>query len=144
MQPAPSLRIRSYKPNDYLAIKRNLLVAGMFDEPWDSPSNYDSLVAEHPYNVLVAETDGQLVGSLLIDRYGAECAFIYRLVVDDGHRRSGVASHLLEEAHRVLREDGVLVVALLADARNTALINYYAKKGYTRLPHDYAPMWKRL
>jgi ribosomal protein S18 acetylase RimI-like enzyme len=136
--------IRNYRRDDYGSIKRNLEVAGMFEEPWDSAANYDSLIAEHPSNILVAEVDDKVVGSLLIDRYGAEGAFVYRVVVDEQLRRSGVASELLETAHRILKEQGVKVVALFADAENPELLNYYGKRGYTRLSHDYAPMWKLL
>lgn len=135
---------RNYVPADYAAIKANLEAAGMFAEPWDSKSNYDSLVAEHPSNILVTEVGGHVVGSLLIDRYGAEGAFIYRLVVHRDHRGAGVASRLLEDAHQTLREQGVKVVALFADAEDSELLAYYAKRGYAQLPHDYAPMWKAL
>jgi hypothetical protein len=43
-----------------------------------------------------------------------------------------------------LREQGVKVVALFADAEDSELLAYYAKRGYAQLPHDYAPMWKAL
>jgi ribosomal protein S18 acetylase RimI-like enzyme len=138
------MNIRNYQEQDYEAIMQNLKQADMFDEVWDGKTNFSSLIHEDPTNILVAEVDGKVVGSVLIDQFGAELAFIYRLVVSEDYRRQGVGARLIDAAHDTLRARGTKEVALFADATNEKLIQYYRGKGYTEGKHKYKTMWRSL
>ena len=136
--------IRNYQSSDYEAIARNLKNDGGYDPVWDGQSNFESLVAENPANILVAEVDGKVVGSVLIDQFGADLAFLYRLIVDEDYRRQGIAGQVIEAAHHELRARGAREVALFADSDRPELLKYYRGKGYTEGEHKYKTMWRSL
>lgn len=138
------MTIRDYRPEDYDAIVKNLKPEDMFDEIWDSRNNYETKVAENPSDILVAEVDGKVVGSVLIDQMGQEMAFIYRLVVTKSYRNQGVASQLLEKVYEVLKSRGTKEVALFANSKDEKLIEFYSHKGYSKGENTYRAMWKSL
>lgn len=138
------MEIRNYRPADYPSIKQNLESADMFDNVWDSQENVDSLVAEEPTNVLVAEQDNNVVGSLFIDQFGAEVAFIYRVVVNQEYRGRGIATSLLKTARDALASRGVKEVALFVDADNEGLQDFYSKQGFKKGTHSYKAMWRSV
>lgn len=132
----------NYHPEDYPSVKRNLESADMFDEVWDSQKNVDSLAAEEPTNVLVAEHDGGVVGSLFIDQFGSEVAFVYRVVVNEEHRGQGIATSLMQAARDALTKRGVREVALFVDAEDEGLQDFYSKQGFKKGVHNYKAMWR--
>lgn len=136
------MKIRDYRPSDFPAIKRNLEVADMFDEVWDSQANVDALATETPCHVLVAEHEGKVIGSLFIDQFGPEVAFIYRVVVDPDYRKHGTATQLLEAARARLAAKGAQEIALFVDAEKGDLLDFYAKRGYREGKHLYRVMWR--
>lgn len=138
------MKIRNYQPDDYPSIRQNLESAEMFDAVWDSQENVDSLSAEEPTNVLVAEQDGEVVGSLFIDQFGADVAFIYRVVVDEKYRGQGIATNLLDAARNALADRGVKEVALFVDADDEGLQGFYTKQGYKTGTHSYKAMWRSV
>ena len=81
---------------------------------------------------LVAEIDEQVVGHALFSRLAVESAHrsadavaLAPLAVDPAHRRKGVATALVEEAHRQLRLAGETLSVVLGDPA------YYGRFGYT-------------
>jgi ribosomal protein S18 acetylase RimI-like enzyme len=92
----------------------------------------------------VAEQDGELIGSLFIDQFGSQVAFIFRLVVDKEYRNKGVATALINKAQEILKARGTKEVALLVDAENTVLQDFYGKKNYKLGKHSYKTMWRSL
>ena len=136
------MNVRPYRPEDYPTIKRNLESANMFDEMWDGQTNVDSLAAEEPTNILVAEQDGKVVGSLFIDQFGADLAFIYRVVVDEKYRGQGIATSLLTAARDTLAKRGVKEVALFVNSEDDGLQDFYARQGFKKGTRSYKAMWR--
>src|SRR3954469_15837962 len=64
--------------------------------------------------VLLAEADGQLIGSI-IGTFDGWRGNIYRLAVDPAHRRRGVARALVAGAEKRLREVGARRITALVE-----------------------------
>ncbi|WP_218566569.1 GNAT family N-acetyltransferase [Vallicoccus soli] len=91
--------------------------------------------------------DGTVVGRVWVGlrhpRDVPDCAFLYDLEVDAGHRGRGLGRALLEGAERAVRAAGVGALELNVFGDNATAISLYASAGYTvtqqqmrkRLPH---------
>jgi ribosomal protein S18 acetylase RimI-like enzyme len=70
---------------------------------WAEPTSTDSdeavatLLARDPGSLILAEADGEVVGSVVAGWDGWRGS-VYRLAVDDGFRRAGLGTALLEAA----------------------------------------------
>ncbi len=104
--------------------------AGSLPSVSDSPEGLTRLLAADPQALLVAELDGVLAGSLIAAWDGWRGSF-YRLAVWPEHRRKGLATMLLREGERRLRERGaVRLTAIVADDDPTAM-SFWRAAGYT-------------
>lgn len=74
--------------------------------PEDDFEPFCAYLARNPGLSLVAEREGQLVGSLMVGHDGRR-GYLQHLLVIPAHRRQGLAKALLDEALRRLREVGV-------------------------------------
>jgi ribosomal protein S18 acetylase RimI-like enzyme/ketosteroid isomerase-like protein len=100
----------------------------------DSLDGLTRLLAADPQALLVAELDGVLAGSLIAAWDGWRGSFC-RLAVSPEHRRKGLATMLLREGERRLRERGaVRLTAIVADDDPTAM-SFWRAVGYERQPH---------
>ncbi len=80
----------------------------------DRPEAVRSLIAgQSPADLLIAELDGRLVGTVIAAWDGWR-GNLYRLAVDPDVRRRGIAARLVEFGHRRLRERGARRVTALA------------------------------
>ena len=123
--------IRSAGEKDIPAVLDLWVVAGSVPSISDSPEGLARLVAADPRALLVAEFDGVLVGSLIAAWDGWRGSF-YRLAVSPEHRRNGLATMLLREGERRLRERGALrLTAIVADDEPGAM-SFWRAVGYTR------------
>jgi len=90
-------------------------------------------------NVLVARTDGRLVGFAIM-RYGDDTAHLDLLAVTPAYRRLGVARQLLEWLEKCAVVAGIFNVVLEVRAGNEAAQLFYKCLGYraiTDLPGYY-------
>jgi ribosomal protein S18 acetylase RimI-like enzyme len=69
--------------------------------------------------------------------------WINRLVVKPEHRRQGYAQRLIEEAERVLREQGMQVIAALIESDNTASLALFQQAGYVEIDKNIHYLSKR-
>jgi ribosomal protein S18 acetylase RimI-like enzyme len=87
-----------------------------------------------PRALLVAELDGVLIGSLIAAWDGWRGSF-YRLAVSPEYRRKGLATTLLREGERRLRERGaVRLTAIVADDEDGAMA-FWRAAGYEPQRH---------
>ncbi len=139
------LTIRTFKPADTEAVHdlfaRSLMdFAGgleeaveayvqhsLSDDLADIPRHYLSEAASHFW---VAESDGNIVGILGVQRRGAEEAELRRMSVAGGHRRQGIGSKLLDVAEAFCREQGYQRVRLTTVTLLQPAIAMYRKHGY--------------
>jgi ribosomal protein S18 acetylase RimI-like enzyme len=123
--------IRRATEDDIASVLDLWVVAGSLPSVSDSPDGLAGLLAADPQALLVAELDGVLAGSLIAAWDGWRGSF-YRLAVSPEHRRKGLATMLLREGERRLRERGaVRLTAIVADDEAGAM-GFWRAAGYTR------------
>jgi histidine triad (HIT) family protein len=132
----PPVRVRTAGPEDAGAVA--LLLAGGSIRAGEDPSDpepYRAVIASEG-NVLVAESEGRVVGvcQLMILRHlqqqGGRCAEIESMHVAESHRGKGIGSVLLEEAVERAREAGCYRVQLTSNKVRTAAHRFYARHGF--------------
>ena len=127
-------RIRGAAEGDFAAVLALWVAAGSLPSVSDTPEGLARLLATDPQALLVAELDDVLAGSLIAVWDGWRGSF-YRLAVSPEHRRKGLATMLLREGERRLRERGaVRLTAIVADDQASA-IGFWRAVGYERQQH---------
>jgi ribosomal protein S18 acetylase RimI-like enzyme len=81
--------------------------------------------------VLLAEADGQVVGSI-IGAFDGWRGNIYRLAVDPAYRRRGVARALVAAVEQRLRETGGQRITALVEHDHAAPVAFWPAAGYER------------
>lgn len=110
------------------------------DSPWMTRHSLVSAFQE----VWIVEGDGGCVAGSMILRFSRHTCRIHSIAVARTMRGRGLGQRLLRQAQRRARARGCQRIHLEADARNTALLNWYEQNGYTRilkLPDYYARRW---
>jgi ribosomal protein S18 acetylase RimI-like enzyme len=131
----PDWTIRNATEDDIASVLDLWVVAGSLPSVSDSPDGVARLLAADPQALLVAELEGVLAGSLIAAWDGWRGSF-YRLAVLPEHRRKGLATMLLREGERRLRERGaVRLTAIVADDEARA-IGFWRAAGYERQQHQ--------
>jgi ribosomal protein S18 acetylase RimI-like enzyme len=90
-----------------------------------------SLLASDPQALLVADTRGGAVGSLIAAWNGWRGSF-YRLAVHPEHRRHGLATRLVREGEKRLRDRGAVRLDAIVAADEVAAISFWSAVGYER------------
>jgi [ribosomal protein S18]-alanine N-acetyltransferase len=80
---------------------------------------------------LVAETDGKIVGFVVVDRDHQGQAHVITIDVLPEARRSGLGSRLMTAAEERLRTLGCSTVFLEAAVDNAAALAFYKRHGYS-------------
>ena len=123
--------IRNATEEDIAAVLDLWAAAGSLPSVTDSTDGLIHLLATDPQALLVAELEGVLFGSLIAAWDGWRGSF-YRLAVHPDRRRQGIATVLLRDGERRLRERGaVRLTAIVADDDPTAM-GFWRAAGYTR------------
>ncbi|MFE2515906.1 GNAT family N-acetyltransferase [Streptomyces mirabilis] len=91
------LRIRAATPEDLGAVLAFWKVAAEGTSISDDRDGVELLVAHDPEALILAEDDGELVGTVVAGFDGWRC-HLYRLAVHPGRRRRGIGSALLAAA----------------------------------------------
>jgi ribosomal protein S18 acetylase RimI-like enzyme len=98
----------------------------------DSPSEIEKKLTRDPDLFLVAEIDGSVIGTVM-GGFDGRRGFVYHLAVAAPFRRNGVASRLMQELERRLREKGCIRSYLLVRPDNPDAQVYYQKMGWNVL-----------
>lgn len=99
----------------------------------DQPEELEKKVQRDPDLFLVAEVDGELVGSV-IGGFDGRRGMIYHLAVADAYRRQGLASQLMAEVEARLRHKGCRKVYLLVKQGNDPALAFYERQGWAGMP----------
>jgi ribosomal protein S18 acetylase RimI-like enzyme len=124
-----SSRIRPGSCDDLAAVLDLWTAADAVPTPTDRVEPLRVLLSVDPGALIVADADGELVGSLIAAWNGWRGSF-YRLAVHPDHRRRGLATLLVRAGEMRLRERGALRLdALVADDQPAAL-RFWSAAGY--------------
>jgi len=126
-----SVQIRPMKIEDYDAVIALWQRAGLPFEPEgrDSPHAVARQLQASGHLMLVAEADGQIVGTVFGSHDGRK-GWINRLAIDPCCRRQGLAQQLIAKAEEALAHDGIIIVAALVETPNEPSLNLLCKLGY--------------
>ena len=97
----------------------------------ESVEGLQALLDRDPESLLVAEEDGELVGTLVAAWDGWRGG-MYRLAVAPGRRRHGIARRLVEVGERRLAALGASRIALVALHDHEDAVGFWAAAGYER------------
>jgi ribosomal protein S18 acetylase RimI-like enzyme len=129
-RPVSAPPVRSATAADSAAVLRLWAAARTaYATSTDDEGAIAALLGRDPDSLLVAEREGRLVGALVAAWDGWR-GNMYRLAVDEGERRRGVATALVREAERRLRERGARRVTVLMGAEDEPAAGLWAATGY--------------
>ncbi len=136
--------VRQYKTSDYERLKAiyldSLTFGGQFDEARDAASRLQKKIESDPDAILVAEQDGELVGSVSIIDDG-RVAWLFRFTVPQD--KPDVVQALHDKAIATLKERDHVEVLVYTPVGNQELDSRYERLGFTR-GGDYTCYWKGL
>lgn len=126
--------------------KRDLLqLADLYYQFWGDHSDVDEMEkqlgfmqAENTHVVLVYETDGVIIGSVM----GVVCRELYgdcrpfmvveNMIVDQTHRRSGVGRQLLRELENAAKERNCTQLILVTEKDREDACAFYENYGFSK------------
>ena len=97
----------------------------------DTPAALEALIAWNADALLVAELDGELVGTLIAAWDGWR-GNMYRLAVVPEHQRKGIAAQLVDSARERLYEQGARRVTALVREADAHAAGVWRATGYKR------------
>jgi ribosomal protein S18 acetylase RimI-like enzyme len=123
------MKIREFKVDDYAAVARLWMEAGLGFRLGDDLDSVKVKIGRDPDLFLVGEEGGRIVGSVM-GAWDGRRGWIYHLGVLPEARRKGVASKLIEELEGRMREKGVSKVNGLVYGWNKASLSFFTRSGY--------------
>jgi ribosomal protein S18 acetylase RimI-like enzyme len=132
---AASIQIREFCfPADYEPVFAlwQSIERGVHTGRSDTPAEIEKKLSRDPDLFLVAETEGEIVGSV-IGGYDGRRGLVYHLAVDSAFRGMGVGSRLMDELEGRLRLKGCLKCYLLVTNDNPEAELYYQQRGWQHM-----------
>jgi ribosomal protein S18 acetylase RimI-like enzyme len=107
----------------------------------DDPEEIKKKLARDPDLFLIAEFDGNIVGSV-IGGFDGRRGFVYHLAVAETYRHLGIGTQLMSELEQRLKAKGCIKAYLFIARDNPDVIRYYESHGWA--PMDVFPYGKDL
>lgn len=101
----------------------------------DAPAEIQKKIQRDPDLFLVAEKDGEVVGTI-IGGFDGRRGMVYHLAVRKDLRRLGIGAELLAEVEKRLKAKGCVKVYLLVLDDNHNAIRFYEECGWKHSKHD--------
>jgi len=149
----PSFDVHALTTDDVGTVRAML---AMFGEAFQERATYTqaqpgdaylrALLASDAFIAIAAASNGKVVGGLAayalpkFEQARTEI-YIYDLAVDEGHRRRGIATAMIDALRSIARDRGAYVIFVQADHGDDAAIALYTKLGVREdvLHFDIAP-----
>lgn len=132
-----SIRIREFCfPADYEPVFAlwSSIERGVRTGRSDTPAEIEKKLDRDPDLFLIAEADGEIIGSV-IGGYDGRRGLVYHLAVVPAFRRRGIGSRLMEELESRLRAKGCLKCYLLVTNDNPEAEVYYQQRGWQHMEY---------
>ena len=126
---ANNLSIRDCRQEEAEAVLELWRQADATPSATDSVEEIRRAIANRPACVLVAEIDGQIVGSI-IGSFDGWRGNIYRLAVHPQYRRRGFARALVAEVENRLRQQGAKRMTALVEKDHSWATAFWESVGY--------------
>ena len=101
----------------------------------DTPEEIQRKLQRDPDLFLVAETDEEIVGTI-IGGYDGRRGMIYHLAVKTDVRGHGIGTLLLEEVERRLQAKGCRKCYLLVTVDNLGAAQFYEQRNWSEMKND--------
>ena len=127
--------LRPYRhPQDYPAVRAlwESMEKGVNVGRSDSPEEIAKKTSRDPDLFLLAEVDGEIVGSI-IGGFDGRRGMLYHLAVKQEFRRQGIAAQLMDEVESRLRAKGCLKCYLLVMQGNDEAAHFYEQRGWNEM-----------
>jgi len=98
----------------------------------DQPIEIEKKLQRDPDLFLVAEADGQIIGSVL-GGFDGRRGLVYHLAVAEYYRQQGLGDALMVELENRLKAKGCLRCYLLVTIENETAIGFYEKRGWSSM-----------
>jgi ribosomal protein S18 acetylase RimI-like enzyme len=99
--------------------------------PGESIDGLRRLLDADPGALLVVEAEGRIVG-VVIAAWNGWRGSLYRLAVDPPYRRRGLATRLVREGEKRLRERGAVRIDALVSTETPVALGFWRAAGYER------------
>jgi len=129
---SPTIKIREFCfPSDYESVYRlwGSIEKGVHIGRSDTPAEIEKKIARDPDLFIVAESGGNIVGSVM-GGFDGRRGLVYHLAVAASFRGMGIGSRLMEEVESRLRAKGCLKCYLLVTRDNPEAEGYYQQRGW--------------
>ncbi|MGQ9571731.1 MAG: GNAT family N-acetyltransferase [Dehalococcoidia bacterium] len=105
---------------------------------------FRQIAADPHQHLLVAETDGRIVGTahlVVIPHLSRSCkpsAVVENVVVDEAHRGKGVGAALMRAVEQVAREAGCYKLTLSTNLARSGAQRFYSRLGWKRTHYGFS------
>jgi len=123
------MRIREFKIGDYPLVRDLWQIAGLVLRPGDELEDIKLKLQRDPDLFLVAELEGEIVGSLM-GGWDGRRGWIYHLAVKPEHQRKGIGVGLVHEVEKRLVAKGAKKVNAQVYKSNERSSAFFKAIGY--------------
>jgi len=137
--PKPDIKIRNFHyPDDYAHVRLLWENAGpgIHLRVSDEPEEISKKLQRDPDLFLVAESDNEVIGTVL-GGFDGRRGMVYHLAVVERYRTQGVGHLLMDELENRLRSKGCIRCYLLVTTDNNSAIHFYERRGWARMDDLY-------
>jgi ribosomal protein S18 acetylase RimI-like enzyme len=128
---SPPSPIRIATPDTFGRVLGLWIAADADPTVTDTVDSLRRLHAADPQALLIAEQNGDVIGTL-ITAWNGWRGSLYRLAVHPCRRRQGVATCLVREGERRLRDRGALRIDAIVADDDSAAVGFWNANGYAR------------
>jgi ribosomal protein S18 acetylase RimI-like enzyme len=129
MSDLASISIRDCRPQEVESVLELWRQADAKPSVTDNADDLRRAVADGPANVLMAEVEGQIIGSV-IGTFDGWRGNVYRLAVHPNFRRRGIARALVAEVEKRLAHQGAKRITALVEKNHLWATGLWQAVGY--------------